>query len=188
MVGTEDGGAKLHYPVLKVVGVGSALRGHGNHRLRGDANLHASVGVWLDFLLGGLRVGDMQSGLVQPVTPEAQTYQIAEKLLHDHIAMEHELVILDGDLSLLEDGDLVQGYIGREFILQSVYLDELLIQGLLVGMELVEQLSPMLDVLLIAIGHKVEIVVGMRDEVLHLGMGITVLSGQGDQLVGLEVP
>ena len=46
--------------------------------------------------------------------------------------MENELVVLNGDLSLLEDGDLVQGYIGRELVLQAVDLDELLIQGFLV--------------------------------------------------------
>ena len=84
----------------------------------------------------------MQAGLVQPVSAHADSDEVAQELLHDDIGVEDELVVLDGDLSLLEDSDFIKRHIWSQLVLQAIYLNKLLVELLLISMELHELLRP----------------------------------------------
>ena len=58
--------------------------------------------------------------------------------------MPDNLIVLDRDFTLLEDGYLVQRNVGGEFVLQTVYLNELTVELLLVLVETVEFCFPLL--------------------------------------------
>ena len=58
------------------------------------------------------------------------------------------LLSLNRDFSLLEDGNFVQGDIGGEFVPETVDVDELAVELFLVGVELHEEVLPLLLVLI----------------------------------------
>ena len=73
------------------------------------------------------------------------------------------MLSLNRNLSLLEDGDLVERNIGGEFVLQAVDVDELAVELFLVLVELHEEVLPLLLVLLQAPLQAVQLGCGRVD-------------------------
>ena len=75
---------------------------------------------------------------------------------------------------MLQDGDFLRRHVGRQFVLQAVYLDKLAVQFLFVGMKLEELLRPMLPVGIHQVGQAVRT--------------FALLFVEADEFVLLEVP
>ncbi len=67
--------------------------------------------------------------------------------------MEHQLTVLNGSL-LLQNGDLLQWYIGCQLILKAVYLDELPVEFFFVAVKLEEYFRPFRFVIVIYLLNK----------------------------------
>lgn len=88
--------------------------------------------------------------------------------------MPNYLSVLNTYFSLLQDGDFLRRHVGRQFVLQVVYLDKLAVQFLLVGMKLEELLRPMFPVGINQVGQAVRT--------------FACFLAEADEFVFLEVP
>ena len=88
--------------------------------------------------------------------------------------MPNYLFVFNTYFTLLQDGDFLRRHVGRQFILQAVYLDKLAVQLLLVGMKLEELLRPMLPVGIHQVGQAVRT--------------FALLFAEPDEFILLEVP
>ena len=61
--------------------------------------------------------GDDEAGAIYAVATHKAAYEVADELLDDDGIVPHDFSVFDINLSFLQDGDLIQGYIGGELVL-----------------------------------------------------------------------
>ena len=133
---TESDTQEVAHTVASIIGkttIGSQYR---DNPIVVDSEFAAIVGVGAHFLGSRVRVSDVHPRLVKTVTSHPATDGVGNQLLGYNIVVPHNIVVLDMNFTLLEDGDFIERNIGGEFVLQTVYFNKLTVKFFLVSVKL----------------------------------------------------